>query len=249
VLGSGLSHVADRLQQTSNISYVSIPHFPQSTVPGHAGELRAGIWEQVPVAVLSGRMHLYEGYSSAEVVFPVRVLGLWGIKALVLTCAAGGISGAPGSLMIFSDHINLQGQNPLAGPHDEHWGVRFLDVSQAYDPAFRQILGTAAREFGVPHFEGVYAAVLGPSYETPAEIRAFRALGADAVGMSTVLEVLAARQLGMRVAAIAAITNLAAGMGTKPLSHQEVLAHGKSSSGNLMSLLAGFLRALKQQAE
>ena len=252
ILGSGLGDVARRIRDDKIIPYRSIPHFPASAlaVEGHAGELHVGFWGKVPVAVLAGRLHLYQGYSPAQVVFPARVLARAGIEFLVATCAAGGIGreAAPGSFMIFSDHLNWQGQNPLVGPHDPRWGPRFVDMSEAYDRELRRTAkrvaaGLLGRSRGdrMKCFEGVYAALLGPSYETPAEIRALKRAGADAVGMSTVPEVIAARQLGLRVLAIAAITNRAAGLSRRALSHEEVLSIGKKSSGHLMRWLDALL--------
>lgn len=198
-----------------------------------------GVWGKVSVAVLEGRTHLYEGYTAAEVVFPVRVLALAGIKNLVLTCAAGGIGqyAAPGSLMIFADHLNFQGVNPLAGPEESRWGTRFVDLTRAYDAELRRKARRAAASLRLKCFEGVYAGLLGPSFETPAEIRAMGVLGADAVGMSTVAEVIAARQSGVRVLGVAIITNRAAGLGLDPLSQQEVLGVGKQAARNLGRLL------------
>lgn len=239
VLGSGLGDVVNDLRDAKRISCQAFPHFPQPTVHGHAGTFHVGYWKDVPVAILQGRVHLYEGYPPAEVIFPVRVLGLVGVKTLVLTCAAGGIAprATPGSLMVFADHLNLQGQNPLVGLHDERWGERFVDVSKAYDRKLRRVALRAAKGLRLKCFEGVYAAMLGPSYETPAEIRALKRLGADSVGMSTVPEVLAARQMGVRVLAIATITNRAAGLARRPPSHEEVLAAGKGAARNLARLL------------
>jgi purine-nucleoside phosphorylase len=241
VLGTGLGEVAASVRPAMTIPYQAIPHFPPPTVRAHAGTLHLGLWGETPVAVLEGRLHLYEGYLPGELVFPTRVLALAGIEYLLITCAAGGIArqATPGSFMLFADHLNLQGMNPLAGPHDARWGTRFVDLSQAYDPALRRAARQAASSLRLKCFEGVYAALLGPSYETPAEIRALKRLGADAVGMSTVPEVLAARQLGVRVLAIAAITNRAAGLTRRPLSHEEVLEVGRQASGNLARLLAG----------
>jgi purine-nucleoside phosphorylase len=243
ILGSGLEGVVRDLRETRKISYRSIPHFAQPTVTGHHGALHLGFWGNVPVAILEGRVHLYEGYTPAEVVFPVRVLALAGMEFLVVTCAAGGIAprAAPGCLMIFSDHLNLQGANPLAGFHDQRWGPRFVDLSEVYDRELRADARQVARALGLQCFEGVYAALLGPSYETPAEIRALRRLGADAVGMSTVPEVIAARQLGVRVLAVATITNRAAGLGKRPLSHEEVLRVGRQASQGLAQLLEGLV--------
>jgi purine-nucleoside phosphorylase len=198
--------------------------------------------------MLEGRVHLYEGFAPAEVVFPVRVLGLTGVKVVLLTCAAGGISprAVPGSFMLFSDHLNLQGVNPLTGSHDARWGPRFVDMSESYDPELRHQARRAAARLRLKCFEGVYAALLGPTYETPAEIQALRRLGADAVGMSTVPEVLAARQLGMRVLALASITNRAAGLSRRPLSHEEVLEAGKRAGRHLARLLDALIVHLNE---
>ncbi len=246
ILGSGLGDVVDQAHAAKRIPYQSIPHFPQPTVAGHDGTLHLGTWGRVPVAILEGRMHLYEGFAPAEVVFPTRVLVLWGVQILVVTCAAGGIAprATPGSFMIFSDHLNFQGANALAGPHDARWGARFVDLSQPYDPELRRLARRAAAVAGLKCFEGVYAAVLGPTYETPSEIRALRRLGADAVGMSTVPEAMAARQLGARVLAVALITNRAAGLGRQPLSHEEVLKVGKRAAKDLARFVDVFLHEL-----
>jgi purine-nucleoside phosphorylase len=239
ILGSGLSGVLAGLRGADRIPYSKIPFFPKTSVAGHAGVLHLGHWGKVPVAVLEGRMHLYEGFSPAEAAFPTRVLARAGVGVLVATCAAGGIApeATPGSFMIFRDHLNYQGANPLAGPHDARWGERFVDVSAAYDPRLRREARRAARVCGIKCFEGVYAALLGPSYETPAEIRALRRLGAEAVGMSTVPEVLAARQAGLKVLAIATISNRAAGLSRTPLSHREVLSVGEGTGRDLARLL------------
>jgi len=241
ILGSGLGEVAARLESPRRIPYGAIPHFPRSTVAGHAGELLLGSWRGQPVAMLSGRMHLYEGYSPAEVVLPTRALALAGIEFLFVTCAAGGIGARcwPGSLMILADHLNVLGANPLAGPEDQRLGARFTDMTEAYDRELRSWALAAARRLRLRCSEGVYAAVPGPSFETPGEIRALRRLGADAVGMSTVLEVIAARQRGVRVLAVASITNRAAGLSPKPLSHEEVLAAGRRGSRDLARLFDG----------
>ncbi len=246
ILGSGLDAVAAKVSKAKTIPYASIPHFPRSTVAGHAGELYAGFWGDVPVSILAGRMHLYEGYTPSEVVFPARVLCLLGIEILVVTCAAGGIAQAatPGSFMILSDHLNYQGQNQLAGPHDERWGARFVDLSEAYDRDLRLKAIQAARSLRLKCREGVYVSLLGPSYETPAEIRALRRLGADAVGMSTVPEAIAARQMGTRVLGIATITNRAAGLSRTRLGHDEVLKIGKKSSEGLIRLLDKILKSI-----
>lgn len=232
-----------RIHEAARLPYSFIPHFPRPTVEGHTGALRLGLWEKTPVAILEGRMHLYEGYTPAEVVFPTRAMILAGVECLVVTCAAGGVApGAnPGSFMVFSDHLNYQGANPLAGAHDARWGQRFVDLSHAYDPPLRKRALSVARALKLKCFEGVYAALLGPSYETPAEIRALRRLGAGAVGMSTVLEVIAARQTGTRVLAIATIANRAAGLSRRPLSHEEVLRAGKGAAKDLARWLAAIL--------
>jgi purine-nucleoside phosphorylase len=205
-----------------------------------------GFWGGVPVGLLAGRVHLYEGYGPAEVVFPVRVLALAGIRSLIATCAAGGIAprATPGSFMVFSDHLNFQGANPLAGVHDPRWGERFVDMTQAYDPRLRQRALEAARALRLKCFEGVYAGLLGPSYETPAEIRPLRMLGAGAVGMSTVPEVIALRQMGVRVLAVATITNRAAGLSRRPLSHEEVIETSQAAARNLARLISAAMPAL-----
>jgi purine-nucleoside phosphorylase len=243
VLGSGFGALASRLTDPVTIPYSRIPHLPCPAVEGHAGQLHLGRWMEVPVAVLAGRVHFYEGYTPAEVAFGVRVLGLAGVETLVLTCAAGGIAVAAdaGSLMVFSDHLNFLGSSPLAGPHDKRWGERFIDMSKAYDARLRSAAMKAAGALRLKCFEGVYAAVPGPQFETPAEILALKRLGADAVGMSTVPEVIAARQLNMRVLAIALISNRAAGLAREPLRHGEVLAVGNSGAKGLACLLDGVL--------
>lgn len=248
ILGSGLGEVVRQgLTSARKIPYSSIPFFPRPTVEGHIGAVHCGTWGVVPVTILEGRMHLYEGFAPAEVVFPTRVLARAGIKVLVVTCAAGGIAprATPGSFMVFLDHLNFQGSNPLAGYHDRRRGERFVDLSKAYDRDLRRLARAAARGCGLKCFEGVYAAVLGPSYETPAEIRALRRLDADAVGMSTVPEVLAARQLGLCVLAIAVITNRAAGLARRALSHKEVLEAGKDAARSLTRFLDALLPRLE----
>ena len=239
ILGSGLGELAGRIEDQRRIPYSSIPHFPRSTVAGHTGELVMGAWRGQSAAMLSGRVHLYEGYSPAEVVLPVRALALAGIEFLFITCAAGGIGAryTPGSLMILSDHLNYQGVNPLSGPEDERLGPRFIDMTEAYDRELRSLALRAARKLRLKCSEGVYAALRGPSFETPAEIRALRTLGADAVGLSTVPEVIAARQQGVRVLAVASITNRAAGLGGRQLSHQEVLEAGRQGARDLARVL------------
>ena len=239
VLGSGLGSFAQKVEQPTAIPYAEIPHFPQSTVPGHGGRLLVGAISGVPVAVMQGRVHAYEGYSSEEVTFPIRVLGCLGVKTLVLTNAAGGINEAfrQGQLVLISDHINLSGRNPIAGLHDERFGPRFFDMSEAYSARLRALARDAAEDMNLDLEEGVYVSVLGPSFETPAEIRAFRTMGADLVGMSTVQETIAARQMGIEVLGISCVTNLAAGIQSTPLSHEEVLETGRAVEARLAELL------------
>jgi purine-nucleoside phosphorylase len=239
VLGSGLGAFASEVQAAVEIPYGNIPHWPLSTAIGHAGKLVLGCIERVPVAVMAGRVHFYEGYTLKEVTFPTRVLGSLGVKSLVLTNAAGGIRMDlnQGALVLISDHINLQGGNPLIGPNDDRIGPRFPDMSEAYDRRYREIAKQAAAELGVKLHEGVYAALAGPSYETPAEIRYLRTIGADMVGMSTVPEVIVANHMGIRVMAISCVTNMAAGILDQKISHQEVLETGERVKGQFMSLL------------
>jgi purine-nucleoside phosphorylase len=234
VLGSGLGAFGERLETTT--PYAEIPGMPVSTVAGHAGVLRQGLIGNVPVACLSGRVHLYEGHEPDAVVYGVRMLARLGCRAVLLTNAAGGIAEglAPGSLMLIRDHLNLTGRNPLAGAGS---GTRFVDMTRAYDPRFVAFAREAAVAVGTTLHEGVYAGVLGPSYETPAEILMLRALGADAVGMSTVLEVIALRQLGVRVGAISCITNLGAGIAAEPLRHGDVEAIAQRTSAGFVALM------------
>jgi purine-nucleoside phosphorylase len=239
VLGSGLGAFADALEDQVAVPFGEIPHFPTSTVVGHGGALVVGRSRAVPVAVLKGRVHFYEGYSLDQVVFPVRVLGRLGVRTLVVTNAAGAINPAfaPGDLMVIEDHVNLLG-NPLLGPNDEALGPRFPDMSEAYDRGLRDVAEAACRAAGAPCRRGVYVALAGPSYETPAEIRAFRALGADAVGMSTVPEVIAARHMGIRVVGLSCLTNMAAGVTDRKLDHREVLETGERVKGALLEVIA-----------
>jgi purine-nucleoside phosphorylase len=239
VLGSGLGEFAARVEDATTIDYASIPHFKKVSVAGHAGRLVLGTVGSLPVAVLQGRYHYYEGHDILDVVFPVRVLGKLGVKSLLLTNAAGGIGKelCPGDLMVIRDHINLMGINPLRGANDERLGSRFPDMSAVYDPAFQDMIAMAQKEIGLAAKRGVYLALSGPSYETPAEIRMLAALGADAVGMSTVPEAICARHMGLRVAGISCITNLAAGISKKPLSHQEVTATAERVKSDFIRLL------------
>ncbi len=244
VLGSGLGSFADSLEERGVIPYEKIPNFPVSTgVVGHAGELVLGNVGRTPVVVLSGRVHFYEGRPLDDVVFPARVLARLGVPAVVLTNAAGGIRRTfrPGDLMLISDHINGFGTNPLIGPNEDALGPRFPDMSAVYDPALRRIAKAEARRLRIPLREGVYAGLHGPSYETPAEIRAYARLGAGAVGMSTVPEAIALRHAGVRVLGISTITNMAAGILPKPLDHEEVLATTKRIGGRFVKLLTALV--------
>ena len=246
VLGSGLGGFADGMADAVRIPYGEIPHFPRSTAIGHAGCLVAGRIAATPVAVMQGRVHLYEGYSIKEVAFPIRVFGRMGIRALILTNAAGGIGSHlhPGCLVLIRDHINLQGVSPLTGPNDERFGLRFLDMTSAYDSEFQRIAQEEAQRLGLWLGSGVYAALPGPSYETPAEIRYLKIIGADLVGMSTVPEVIVARHMGIRVLAISCVTNLAAGLSDQPISHEEVLQMGARVQKELVALLAAVIPRL-----
>lgn len=246
ILGSGLGHYADTFRERTVIPYDKLPHFPRSGVPGHAGNLVLGAAEGIPAVALQGRAHLYEGYTMAEVAFPVRVLGALGIRQLIVTNAAGGIDQEfkPGDLMLITDHINLMGGNPLIGSNIDELGPRFPDMSEAYDPAMREITMRAAAERGIALREGVYAGLTGPAFETPAEIRMCRILGADAVGMSTVPEVMVANHMGIRVLGISCITNMAAGMMPRKLSHAEVMETAHRVRERFISLLRGTIPLL-----
>jgi len=239
VLGSGLGAFADEFGGATKIPYAKIPHFPQSTAIGHAGKLVIGKVGTIPVAGMQGRVHLYEGYSAKEVAFPIRVFARMGVKAVILTNAAGGIKRefVQGRLVVISDHINLQGVNPLSGPNDERFGLRFHDMTSAYDRRFREMAVGEGNRMGLGMYEGVYAALPGPSYETPAEIRYLRTIGADLVGMSTVPEVIAARHSGIRVLGISCVTNAAAGILDQPLNHLEVLETTERVKTQFMDLL------------
>jgi purine-nucleoside phosphorylase len=239
VLGSGLGGFADALEDAVEIPYEDVPGWPVATALGHAGRLVLGSFGGAPVAVMRGRAHLYEGLSPAKVVFGIRMLVLLGVRTLVLTNAAGAIDDRlePGQLALISDHINLQGQSPLVGPNDESVGPRFPDLSDAYDPELRAAAREAADRLGLDLGEGVYAAWLGPAFETPAEIRMLRTLGADTVGMSTVPEVLAARHMGIRCLAVSCVTNLAAGVSPEPIDHEQVLEVGARAADSLVALL------------
>lgn len=251
ILGSGLSPLAEDIEQADRISYSAIPHFPPSTVEGHAGCLVTGTMEGHSVVAMQGRIHYYEGRPMQQLTFPVRVMCLMGIETLIVTNAAGGLAlrFAPGDLMLIRDHINLvglAGQNPLIGPNDPDFGPRFPDMAQAYDPALREVARRVAQAEGITLHEGVYVCLAGPSFETPAEIRFLRLMGADAVGMSTVPEVIVARHMGIRVLGISAITNVHAADDADPqeTSHQEVLEIGQVIAPRLISLLRGILKQL-----
>lgn len=244
VLGSGLGAFADTLEEPLKIPYGDIPNMPVSSVVGHAGNLVLGSHAGVPVACLQGRVHAYEGHGLARVVFGARLLALLGVSAVLLTNAAGGIGEGmqAGDLMLITDHINMMGGNPLVGPNDETLGPRFPDLSHAYDPALIEAARAAAKEAGVSLREGVYAANLGPTYETPAEVRMLRTLGAHAVGMSTVPEVIALRHLGVRVGAMSCITNLAAGLGQEILDHSEVAEVARATRERFVGVLGAWIR-------
>lgn len=251
ILGSGLSPLADQIEQADVLPYASIPHFAATTVHGHTGRLVIGTLEQRAVLAMQGRFHFYEGHAIQQVTLPIRVMGLLGIHTLIVTNAAGGISASytPGDLMLIADHINLvgmAGHSPLIGPNDPDLGPRFPDMSQAYDPALRQIARQVAHAEGIPLQEGVYVSLAGPSFETPAEIRFLSLIGAHAVGMSTVHEVLVARHMGMRVLGISGISNVHSTDPSRPqeTSHQEVLEAGNVLAPRLMTLVRGILRQL-----
>jgi purine-nucleoside phosphorylase len=246
VLGSGLGGVADAVSDATAIPYDEIPHWPRATAIGHAGRLVLGTLEGVPVAVMQGRVHYYEGYSMKEVTFPARVLGELGIGALIATNASGGINLGyrPGDLVAIHDHINYMGTNPLIGANEEKWGPRFPDMTYAYDREYLDLLGEAARDERISLHRGVYIAFSGPTYETPAEIRMARALGADVVGMSTVPEVIIAGHMSIRTAAISCVSNFAAGVKAEKLHHQEVLDGMARAADSLARLIRAFLRRL-----
>ncbi|QAY66221.1 purine-nucleoside phosphorylase [Paenibacillus protaetiae] len=243
ILGSGLGILGDHLEDAVSIPYHDIPHFPVSTVEGHAGELMVGTLNGRPAALMRGRFHMYEGYEAALTAFPVRVMNAIGIGSLLVTNAAGGVNTSfqPGDLMLISDHLNLTGKSPLAGPNDNRLGVRFPDMSEAYSKRLRAAAKEVAASLGISVQEGVYASLLGPNYETPAEIRMLRTLGADAVGMSTVVEVIAARHSGMEVLGISCISNMAAGILDQPLSHDEVMETTDRVKTQFLSLVKGVI--------
>ena len=246
VLGSGLGAFADELTESTSLSYQEISGFAQATVEGHAGRLVIGKAGEVSIAAMQGRFHFYEGYSLEDVTFPIRVLKLLGVHTLILTNAAGSLNTefTPGSLMVISDHINLMGVNPLIGRNDERFGPRFPDLTSTYDPDLQSIVIEEATAMNIDMRRGVYAALTGPSYETPAEIHMVRTLGADAVGMSTVPEAIVARHMDMRVIGISCITNLAAGVSNRPVDHSQVIATGERVRGQFTELLRSVIAKL-----
>ena len=262
VLGSGLGDFAGALRSTLTIGYEQIPFFPRPTAIGHAGWLVIGKLGEVPLAVMQGRVHQYEGYTAKQTAFPIRVFGCLGVRALVLTNAAGGINPqyGEGALVVISDHINLQGANPLSGPNDERFGPRFPDMTEAYSRLYRQLALAAGRKHGIELHEGVYAALAGPNYETPAEIRYLRAIGAELVGMSTVPEVIVARHMGIGVLAISCVTNMAAGLqpqqagnglagdpiSSREINHEEVLETGRRVRGKFLTLLSEVIPGIEK---
>jgi purine-nucleoside phosphorylase len=239
VLGSGLGGLVDDLAGATQIPYAKIPAFPRSTVEGHAGTLAIGKLNNVPLAAMKGRVHLYEGYTVKDVVFPMRVFFQMGIRAVILTNAAGAINGGlpQGALVVIRDHINLQRTNPLIGPNDPRFGPRFPDMTQPYNKAYREVAAEEAGRLNIPIHDGIYASLPGPSYETPAEIQYLKAIGADLVGMSTVPEVIAARHMGIRVLAISCVTNMAAGIVDQEINHADVMETGNRVRARFVSLL------------
>jgi len=246
VLGSGLGGLADLLRDPMAIPFADLPGWPAASAPGHAGRLLLGHLEGVPVACLQGRLHMYEGLEAATVIEPALLMGRLGARALVLTNASGGVDPTfdAGTLMLLTDHLNLTGRSPLVGPNDDALGPRFLDLTAIYDPELRARLREAADAEGVALAEGVYAGLLGPTYETPAEVRMLGTLGAHAVGMSTVMEAIGARYVGMRVVAVSLVTNKGAGISATPLSHGEVLRAANEAGPRLARVLARFIREL-----
>lgn len=247
ILGSGLGRIAEQLERPEIIPYEEIPYWPRSTAPGHEGKLLLGYLKGLPVAVMQGRVHFYEGYSMAEITFPIRVLGELGIKALVVTNASGGINLeiTPGSIVALSDHINFMGTNPLIGVNNDEWGTRFPDMSMPYDMDFRKLLLSIAKKEGIEVKEGVYIAFSGPSFETPAEVRMARTLGADIVGMSTVPEVIAANHMGIPVLGLSCAANYGSGITDKKLTHKDVLEVISHASDHMALLIERFLEEAK----
>ena len=251
VLGSGLGGFADELSESVRIPYPQIPGFPRSTAIGHAGYMVIGNADAIPIAAMQGRVHLYEGYTPQQVAFPIRVFGRMGIRAVILTNAAGGINLAykQGALVVISDHINLQGHNPLVGENDECFGIRYPDMTMAYWKPYRNFVREKAQKLGIEIHQGVYAGMLGPSFETPAEIGFLRTIGADVVGMSTISEVIAARHMGMRILAVSCVTNMAAGILDQILTHEEVLETGERVKGAFTALVRAVLPRIAEDVE
>ena len=249
VLGSGLGGFADDFEEPVAIPYDEIPGFVRSTAQGHAGRLVIGKIDSIPVLAMQGRLHYYEGYSLEEVTFPVRTFGLLGIKTLVLTNASGGINVqlSEGALMVISDHVNLMGVNPLRGPNDDRFGPRFPDMSAVYSPELQELVVEEAKAIGIEVRRGIYGALSGPSYETPAEIHLLRNLGADAVGMSTVPEAIVARHMGLEVLGISCITNMAAGISDEPINHEDVMATGDRVRETFTELLRRVIGAINRR--
>ncbi|HWX38982.1 MAG TPA: purine-nucleoside phosphorylase [Candidatus Sulfotelmatobacter sp.] len=248
VLGSGLGAFANEIPGAARIEYGSIPNFPRSTAIGHAGRMVIGNVADVPVAVMQGRVHFYEGYSMRDVIFPMRVMSRMGIRAVLLTNAAGGISTnfKQGCLVVLRDHINLQGTNPLIGPNDENFGERFPDMTSVYWKPYQAVALREGKRLGIEMFEGIYAALTGPSYETPAEIRYLRGIGADLIGMSTVPEVIAAAHLGIRVLGISCVTNMAAGILDQPITSEEVMETGERVKADFVALLRAVIPRMNE---
>jgi len=248
VLGSGLSSMADRAEKSVVVPYSDVPHFPQSTVEGHSGRFVAGFVEDTSVLMMQGRVHFYEGYSMQQVSLGVRLMAALGVRTLILTNAAGAVNSAftPGDFMLIQDHINMLGGNPLIGKHYPEWGERFVDQSEAYSNELMRKARGVAKARGLVLREGVYAALTGPTYETPAEIRMLRTLGADACGMSTVPEAIVARQVGMRVLGLSIITNMGAGMASE-LNHSEVVEIAEKKKNDFQSLLFGIIRSINEE--
>jgi purine-nucleoside phosphorylase len=251
VLGSGLGGFADELSESVRIPYSQIPGFPRSTAIGHAGHMVIGNADGIPIAAMQGRVHLYEGYTPQQVAFPIRVFGRMGIRAVILTNAAGGINLGykQGALVVISDHVNLQGHNPLVGENDECFGIRYPDMTMAYWKPYRKFAREEAQKLGIEIHQGVYAGMLGPSFETPAEIGFLRAIGADVVGMSTISEVIAARHMGMRILAVSCVTNMAAGILDQILTHEEVLETGERVKGAFTALVRAVLPRIAEDVE
>jgi len=248
VLGSGLGAFADELAGATRIDYAKIPNFPRSTAIGHAGRMVLGKVANVPVAVMQGRVHLYEGYTPQQVIFPMRVMARMGIRSVLITNAAGGINRdyKQGCLVVLRDHINLQGANPLIGPNEDRFGVRFPDLTQVYWKPYQEAALAEGKRLGVEMAQGVYAGLSGPSYETPAEIRYLRAIGADLVGMSTVPEVIAAAHLGIRVLGISCVTNMAAGILDQPITTEEVIETGERVKTDFVALLRAVIPRMSE---